>query len=108
MMIWFFVAACRGSGAPEEGLALVEGVLGDGSDEEIAVADLLRLRGELLAESGADATRVEASYREAVAVAQRQGALAFELRAATSLARHLSRQERGGRLGSCSRPSTPR
>ena len=45
-----------------------------------------RLRGDLLAQTG-DRTAAEASYREALALAQQQSAKLWELRAATSLAR---------------------
>ncbi|HZC14049.1 MAG TPA: AAA family ATPase, partial [Thermoleophilaceae bacterium] len=52
-------------------------------------AELLRLKGELLAHWLPDGGRreVEACYREALAVARRQQARSLELRAATSLAR---------------------
>jgi class 3 adenylate cyclase/tetratricopeptide (TPR) repeat protein len=50
-----------------------------------AVAETLRLRGDVLLATG-DATGAEASYREAIAIAQRQGGKLWELRAATSLA----------------------
>ena len=45
-----------------------------------------RLREELL-EAGGDQSGAEANYRRALYVAQQQSAKAFELRAATSLAR---------------------
>ena len=51
-----------------------------------AVAETLRLRGDVLLAT-ADATGAEASYQEAIAIAQRQGAKLWELRGATSLAR---------------------
>jgi predicted ATPase len=52
-------------------------------------AELLRLKGESLARLSLDRghEQVEACYREALAVAQRQQARSLELRAATSLAR---------------------
>ena len=51
-------------------------------------ADLHRLRGELLlAQSTANRAETEACFRRALGVAQGQSAKAFELRAATSLAR---------------------
>jgi class 3 adenylate cyclase/predicted ATPase len=55
-------------------------------------ADLHRLRGELLA-AGAEPRLLEAEacFRRALAVAREQGALMWELRAATSLARSLAR-----------------
>jgi predicted ATPase len=49
-------------------------------------ANLHRLRGDLLNAIG-DLSAAEQSYHQALAVAQRQSAKLFELRAATSLAR---------------------
>jgi adenylate cyclase len=60
-------------------------------------AEALRVAAEVGRATGAaGAPEVEAGLREAAAVARRQGARAFELRAATSLAR--LRRERGERL----------
>jgi predicted ATPase len=56
------------------------------TDERSAEAHLHRLRGDLLNASG-DPTEAVQSYHRAVAVARRQGAKLWELRAATSLAR---------------------
>ena len=58
------------------------------SGECYFMSDSLRWRGELLLAKG-DAAAAEASFREAIAVASRQQALFFELRAATGLARLL-------------------
>ena len=49
-------------------------------------AEALRLQGDLLILTG-DHTAAEASFRDAIALARRQGARLFELRASTSLAR---------------------
>ncbi|HKC42560.1 MAG TPA: AAA family ATPase, partial [Burkholderiales bacterium] len=58
-------------------------------------AELHRLRGDALLAARPDAVDdAERSYRDAVAVAQRQGARSLELRAATSLARLLRGQGR--------------
>jgi len=56
------------------------------------VAELQRIRGELLLLGGAPgaATAAEGHFRQALDWARRQGALSWELRAATSLARLLS------------------
>jgi predicted ATPase len=56
-------------------------------------AETLRLRGDLLLQTGARPA-AEASYRGAIALAHRQGAKLFELRASTSLARLWRNQER--------------
>jgi predicted ATPase len=55
-------------------------------------AELQRKKGELLlAANGADRGTVEACFRQAIAIAQAQGAKSLELRAATSLARLLAK-----------------
>jgi DNA-binding winged helix-turn-helix (wHTH) protein/predicted ATPase len=70
----------------DEALALVEE-----TKEGLYEAELHRLRGELLAQTGGDA---EGSLRQALAVAQRQGAKSLELRAAMSLVRHTKQRSR--------------
>ena len=57
-------------------------------------AELHRLRGELLLARGAAAMEVEAAFRQAMQIAQKQQAKLFELRAATSLARFWLNQGR--------------
>jgi predicted ATPase len=56
------------------------------TDERFSEAELHRVRGELLTATG-DQAAAEQNYKEALAVAKRQSARTFELRAATSLAR---------------------
>jgi predicted ATPase len=56
------------------------------TDERVEEVELHRLRGELLNATG-DRPAAEQSYHRALAVARRQSAKLFELRAATSLAR---------------------
>ena len=75
-------------GQPAEGLnCLAEAAqIIESTDERIAEADVYRLRGDLLNATG-DQAAAEESYHQAVAVARRQSAKLFELRAATSLAR---------------------
>jgi predicted ATPase len=60
------------------------------------IAELLRVKGELLLLQGTQgaATEAEAHFRQALAWARRQGALCLELRAAMSLARLLRDQGR--------------
>jgi len=55
------------------------------SDERIVEADLSRLRGDLLNAIG-DQSAAEQSFHQALAVARKQGAKLWEVRAATSLA----------------------
>lgn len=85
--------ACLAARDAGTGLAAVADALAvaEQSGEHLDEAELLRLRGELLAldagAAGRAATEVEQSLRAAVALARRQGAHAYALRAATSLAR---------------------
>lgn len=67
----------------DEGLAYVER-----NDERWAESELLRLRGQLLGMRGADPDRAEDCLQRALEVAREQQAKAYELRAATALARH--------------------
>jgi len=83
------------AGRSHEGLAAI--------DESIAAADQLhlrwfeaelhRLKGELVL-AGTQESEAEGSMRRAIAIAQRQQAKGWELRAATSLARLLRKQGR--------------
>jgi predicted ATPase len=82
--------ACARAARPAEGLRLVEDALSraERSGERWCEAELLRLRGELLLlRGGRNRAVAEASLRRARAVAHRQGARLWELRAAVSLAR---------------------
>jgi predicted ATPase len=59
-------------------------------------AEVHRVKGELLLKTGAPQSEAEASIRRAIAVAQRQEARSWELRATMSLARllaHTGRRE---------------
>jgi predicted ATPase len=75
-------------GQPVEGLnCLAEAAqIIESTDERIAEANVYRLRGDLLNATG-DQAAAEESYHQALAVARRQSAKLFELRAAASLAR---------------------
>ena len=80
-----------GNGQIAEGLAVVEEALArsESSEERWWIAELLRVKGELvLLENGPEAAAAaEDHFRKALDWARRQGALSWELRAATSLAR---------------------
>ena len=80
--------AYRIGGAPELGLAQIAEAerLAEATQVKWGLAETLRLRGDLLAQTG-DHMAAEASYRDGIALAQRQDGKLFELRAATSLAR---------------------
>jgi predicted ATPase/DNA-binding winged helix-turn-helix (wHTH) protein len=73
-------------GWPDEGLAVIGAALSscEAGEERWCHAELLRIKGGLL-EAG-DAVAAEQLYRQALDVAGRHGALAWELRAARSLA----------------------
>ena len=60
-------------------------------------AELLRIKGELLLSESAEgaALKAEDHFRKALDLARQQGALSWELRAATSLARLMHGQDRG-------------
>ena len=60
--------------------------LAEETEERWCQAETLRLRGDVQLAMG-NASRAEAGYREAIAIAQPQSAKLWELRAATSLAR---------------------
>jgi tetratricopeptide (TPR) repeat protein len=62
------------------------------TQERIDEAESHRLRGELLNASG-DRSAAERSYRQAIAIAERQSARLFELRTVTDRARFM--RERG-------------
>jgi predicted ATPase len=75
-------------GRPDEGVrCLAEAAqLIETTDERFAEAELHRLQSELLNVAG-DRASAERSYHQALAIAKRQSAKLWELRAATSLAR---------------------
>jgi class 3 adenylate cyclase len=78
------------SKALDEGLAVAEK-----NDDRLHEAELYRLKGELLlAQSPERPEAVEQCFRQALETARRQGSKAWQLRAATSLARHLEVQDR--------------
>jgi predicted ATPase len=96
---WLGILVSLLSQRPDEAAAYLAEAFGvmEETEERFHGADLYRERGELLlATRGCDASRAEADFRTALAIATRQGARLFELRAATSLARLLSAQDRRG------------
>ena len=82
---------CEGSVA--DALKTVEQALQANPDELVYRPETLRLRGELRLKHG-KIELAEAGFREAIALAQKIGAKAWELRAALSLARLLAKQGR--------------
>jgi predicted ATPase len=82
------------AGQIADGLPAIEEMIirSEHTEERWLIAESLRVKGELLllrGEPGAEAT-AEGHFRQALDLAQQQGALSWELRAATSLARLLS------------------
>ena len=78
---------CLGAGRLEEGFAAVEEGAAISRETGMAYwdAELLRLRGELIAASGSSAGEVRALFQQAIDVATRQGAMALVRRAERSL-----------------------
>ena len=96
MLGWLAIAQSE-AGDHESALLTIEGA--SQHIDDIAgrawEAELRRLRGTILLAARPEATDdVERSYRDAIAVAQRQSARSFELRAATALAQLLCGQGR--------------
>jgi predicted ATPase len=81
-----------------DGLVLIEEAIdpAERTEERWAFAELLRVKGELLVGQGGSsaAAAAEDHFRQALDWARRHGALSWELRAATSLARLLRNQSR--------------
>jgi class 3 adenylate cyclase/tetratricopeptide (TPR) repeat protein len=83
-----FADACRMASQWQSALAHLAEARGLAEEKELRwfQAETLRLTGDVLLAMG-DRAAAEASYHEAVAIAQQQSAKLWELRAATSLAR---------------------
>ena len=79
------------SGQAADGLAVIDRAIdrSERIDERVGIAELLRVKGELLLSTGNPdaAAAAEGNLQQALDWARRQGALSWELRAATSLAR---------------------
>jgi predicted ATPase len=93
------------AGRIAEALALVEAGL-EQVEAGWATPELLRLKGDLLLlqKSAAGAEMAPDLFRQALDEARQQGALSWELRAATSLARLLCRQGQSADAIACLRP----
>ncbi|HEY2336888.1 MAG TPA: hypothetical protein VGI18_05920, partial [Burkholderiales bacterium] len=92
------LAACLGeAGDAARGLAMIEEALArsQAREEGWYLAELLRIKGELLRKSDSAATAAaETCFTQALDVARQQGALFWELRTAMSLARLKEGQRR--------------
>ena len=84
-------------GEIKQGLEVVNNALANSkaSNERIVEAELFRLKGELLLARGSSSARqAEQAFRDAIEVAQGQGAKSWELRAVTSLTGLLTKTKR--------------
>jgi class 3 adenylate cyclase/predicted ATPase len=92
-------AAYGRSGQPEAGRPLLDEALAwmDTHGEDFTAAEVYRIQGELLLRQAVpDAPQAEACFQQALAVAHRQQARSYELRAALSLSRLWQRQGKRG------------
>jgi tetratricopeptide (TPR) repeat protein len=78
-----------GQRAADAGLQLLHSRL-----DQIHAAEVWRVKGELLTAGGRPWEEAEACFARGLEIAREQGAVAFALRAATGLARHLGAQGR--------------
>lgn len=83
-------------GQVPEGLALIDAAIGRARqvDDRCSIAELLRVKGELLDREPASKDQAEAQFIEAVEASRQQESLAWKLRCATSLARAWLQQGR--------------
>ncbi len=105
-LVEFLIAeALSRAGLIVDGLAAVEETLAwtKRSEEQWLIAELLRVKGDLLLLRNAPAA-AEDHFRQALDQAGRQGALSWELRAATSLARLLRDQGRSAEAAALLQP----
>jgi predicted ATPase len=88
-----FAEGLAGSGQLAEALDTVERALASAELGESCwyLPEMLRIKAEILLRLGLNDAEAEARFREAIDVARHQGALLWELRSATGLARMLRR-----------------
>jgi predicted ATPase len=95
-------------GKADEGLSIIDQALArsERNEERWCVAELLRVKGELMLREGAPqaATAAEEHFLHSLDWARRQGALSWELRTSTSLARLQHDQGRIGEARSLLQP----
>lgn len=85
------------SGRPARALGVIEQTLAlvQANGDLLYLPEVLRTKGTILADPAiADLDAAEACYRQSLAVARRQSALAWELRTATSFAELRAAQEK--------------
>jgi predicted ATPase len=83
-------------GKAQDAQTIVEDAMrwSESTGELWCVAELLRVKAEILQSVGAPPESVEDCFRSSLDIASQQGALSYALRAATDLARFLSEQNR--------------
>lgn len=88
----YLVEACMFAGRIDEALRVVEATLADSATnvDSFNEPELLRLKGDLIVAHSGRTDAALAWYERAIMVAREYGAVYYELRAATSLARALS------------------
>jgi len=89
---WFLgqlaIGLARLGDLPQAGQVVEEALArSERNEDRWCIAELLRIKGDLLVQHDADCTAAGDCYRQALACARRQGALSWELRAAMSLVR---------------------
>jgi predicted ATPase len=107
-LIAFLMAEALGrAGKNAGGLAAIEEAVArfERTEERWAMAELARVKGDILLSQGVPgAVAAEDHFRQALDWARQQGALSWELRAATSLARLLRSQGRPADATACLQP----
>jgi predicted ATPase len=107
-LIAFLMAEALGrAGKNAGGLAAIEEAVArfERTEERWAMAELARVKGDILLSQGVPgAVAAEDHFRQALDWARQQGALSWELRAATSLARLLRSQGRPDDATACLQP----
>jgi predicted ATPase len=96
------------AGQAVHGLATIDEALArsERSEERWCVAELLRIKGELVVLQGASGAKraAEELFRQSLDLSRQQEVLSWELRAATSLARLLHNQGRPADAAACLQP----
>ncbi len=88
------------AGQPDDAMEILDRIIGEisATSGRWYEAEILRLRGDLLAGGGGSLDEAERSYEAAIAVAARQGARLWQLRATNSLAELLRGRGREAEL----------
>ena len=81
-------------GQVDDGLALIADAIADSEELAQIRSPALRQRADLLAQSNADASTIDAAYRAAIECARSQSSRYYELQATTPFARWLNSQGR--------------